>query len=95
VLTKDGVILAESINPLATDNKAHIEYHAMNREKGRMAGQVKLRDKYKDLVSEWSDLLMVTPAEMRGMAERVGWMIEVFYEDRGPPSFYVAVLKKL
>jgi SAM-dependent methyltransferase len=95
VLTNDGVILAESINPLATDNEAHLKYHAANRAKGRMAGQVRLRDRYKGLVSIWSDLLMVTPAEMRGMAERVGWMIEVIYENRGPPSFYVAVLKKL
>jgi len=94
IVSDDGVFLAQSIDPLNTTNPAHLRYHEANRSKGRMPGQVRLRLKYKGMVDGWFDLLMVTPTEMKMLAETTGWRVsEVFYTPE-KESFYVSALRK-
>ncbi len=89
VVSDDGVFLAQSIDPLATEKPEHLMYHERNRSAGRMPGQVRLRFRYRDAVDDWFDLLMVTPAEMRGLAERTGWYVsETFH---APDAGYLRV----
>lgn len=89
IVSDDGVFLAQSIDPLETENPEHIKCHERNRSMGRMPGQVRLRFRYKDMVDDWFDLLMVTPAEMRGIVERTGWYVsETFHK---PDSGYLKV----
>ena len=89
IVSDDGVFLAESIDPLATEKPEHLKYHERNRSAGRMPGQVRLRFRYRDAVDDWFDLLMVTPAEMRGLAERTGWYVsETFH---APDAGYLRV----
>ena len=88
---KDGLFLAESIEPTKTKKEAHLRYHRMNIARGRPPGQATLRIIYRGRRSDWWDLLMVRPCEMRELCEDTGWRIEKTY--RGVPS-HVYVLRK-
>ena len=94
IVSDDGVFLAQSIDPLNTTKPEHIACHERNRSVGRMPGQVRLRFKYKGMVDDWFDLLMVTPTEMRTLAERTGWRVsETFYKPE-EGFLYVSALRK-
>lgn len=94
VMADGGTFLAESIDPTATDRPAHLEYHRRNRERGRYPGHVRIRDRYKGMVGGWWDLLMVTPDEMKGLAERAGWKVQRTISEPGSGHVYVGVLVK-
>jgi len=91
IISDDGVFLAESINPIDTNMRAHLRYHKKNIARGRPPGQVRLRIKYRGETGAWFGLLMVTPEEMRQICDRTGWRISRAYT--GTPM-YVYVLKK-
>lgn len=86
-----GVIIAGSADVVKTDDKSHLNYHKMNLERRRPKGLVKIRTKYKDLVSGWEDLRLATPEEMQFLAEQSGWKLERKYQNGVP---YVGVLIK-
>lgn len=94
VVADGGLFLAESIDPTATTNPRHLEYHRRNRDRGRYPGHVRIRDRYKGTVGAWWDLLMVTPDEMRGLAERSGWRMVRAIKEPGSGHLYVGVLAK-
>ena len=48
-----GRIVAASNDPYATEDPAHLAYHARNRKRGRMSGQLRLRVRYRDLTGPW------------------------------------------
>jgi hypothetical protein len=97
ILSDDGVILAESINPVATNNPDHLRYQKENMDRGRMPGQITIRFKFDGLVSGWFDLLIVTPRQMEELCAKAGWRIEATYPscpDLSKANIYTAVLKK-
>lgn len=94
IISDDGVFLAQSINPLNTTKREHLEYHEKNRSRGRMPGHVRLRFLYKGLVDEWFELLMVTPEEMTILAERTGWRVSEVFAAPDREIFFVAALRK-
>lgn len=94
VLSDDGVFLAESIDPLRTDQPEHLAYHDRNRSAGLMPGQVRIRDVYKGVAGEWFDLLLVTPTEMKVLAERTGWRVSETFQLPGDGPLFVCALTK-
>jgi SAM-dependent methyltransferase len=84
-------IVASSINPYRTDDAAHLAYHARNRSRGRMAGQLRLRVRYRELASPWFDYLLVSPGELQTLIGGTGWHVHRIIE--GEPA-YVAVLDR-
>lgn len=94
IVTDEGIILAETIDPLRTNHEPHLRYHRRNIERGRPPGQVKIRLRYEDVVGDWFDLLFATVPEMRAIAERAGWWVEQVFTDRPASPQYVAVLRK-
>jgi SAM-dependent methyltransferase len=85
-------IIASSNDPYRTDDAAHLAYQARNRERGRMSGQLRLRIRYRDLVGPWFDYLIVSPDEMRELAEASGWNVRRYVQDKR--SYYVGVLDR-
>ena len=85
-------IVAGSTNPYATDDPAHLGYQERNRNRGRMPGQLRLRNRYRDLVGPWFDYLIVSPDEMATILEGTGWRIRRLLEESGS-GYYVAVLE--
>jgi len=94
IVSDDGVFLAQSIDPLNTTRQEHTKYHEKNRARGRMPGQVRLRFKYRGMADDWFDLLMVTPAEMKMLAERTGWRVSETFSRPDEEISYVSVLRK-
>lgn len=90
--SKDAVIICSSVDPYKTDNPDHLRYQRWNRARGRMAGQIRMRIRYRAHVGEWFDYLLVSPREMEEIVTGTGWRVERFIRTRGP--LYVGVLTK-
>lgn len=89
--TPNARLIAESRDIYQTDEPLHRRYHAMNRRRGRTAGQIRMRARYKNLVSPWFDYLMVSKAEMETIVRGTGWTVERYF---GPGPVYIAVLSR-
>lgn len=94
VLTRDGVFLAASIDPVNTTKAEHLRYHGTNIARGRLPGHVTLRHRYSGQVGEWFDLLLARPSDMSSLCDRAGWRIEKLYLSPAPSPAYVSVLVK-
>ena len=68
-------IVASTRNPYETDDPAHLAYQRRNRRRGRMAGQLCLRVRYRDRASPWFDYLIVSPEELEGLTNGTGWRV--------------------
>ena len=87
-----ALIIAESADPYKTDDPAHRAYRRLNRQRGRMAGQLRIRIRFRDYVGSWFDYLIVSQTEMRDILRGTGWKVrKVFHSESYP---YVAVLDK-
>ena len=93
-IANDGArILAGSTNPYTTDNPEHLAYHRLNRERGRMPGQLRIRIRHGAYATPWFDYLLASPEEMGELAASAGWELTRVV-DYGEP-FYVGVLERL
>lgn len=93
-MTSEGaLIIADTRDPYKTDNPKHLAYHSLNKKKGRMAGQVRIRTRFQTYVSDWFDYLMVSKKELTAILEGTGWTIKEFIDSDAPK--YVAVIEKL
>lgn len=88
----DARIIAESRDPYQTSEVAHKKYHRRNKQRGRLAGQVRIRIRFKDLKTPWFDYLFVSMAEMEQILEDTGWYVEEFLESEG--AAYIGLLAK-
>ncbi len=89
----EGVIICESADPYKTSNPDHLRYHERNRARGRMPGQVRIRARYRTYVGKWFDYLLVSPNEMKNLAEDAGWTVSRFIESEESP-LYIGILRK-
>jgi SAM-dependent methyltransferase len=93
-LTSDRArILGASVDVYATDDHDHLAYHELNRSRGRMAGELRLRVRHGLYASPWFDYLIVSRDEMRALAESAGWRLARTIDEPERP-FYVGVLEK-
>lgn len=92
ITSENALITADTRDPYKTDNPAHLEYHRVNKEKGRMGGQVRIRIRFEKYVGRWFDYLMVSQEEMKEILKRTGWKIKEFIDS--DDSGYVAVIEK-
>jgi SAM-dependent methyltransferase len=88
----DARIIAGCLDPYGTKNPRHLAYHRLNRRRGRVSGQLRIRVRYENLATRWFDYLFVSRKEMRGILQGTGWRIARFIEPRG--ANYVAVIEK-
>jgi SAM-dependent methyltransferase len=87
-----GLIVASTRDTYKTDNPDHLAYHKLNRKRGRMAGQLRLRIRFRKCVGRWFDYLIVSKKEMEEILKGTGWKIREFI-DSGD-SAYVAAIEK-
>lgn len=90
--TAQGRILAETTDPYATDDPIHLAYLARNRARGRMSGQFRHRERYRNLIGPWFDWLFVSRDEMREIVAGTGWVVRKFIKPEG--AQYVGVIEK-
>ncbi|MCY4408846.1 MAG: hypothetical protein OXC27_00140, partial [Caldilineaceae bacterium] len=75
-----------------TDKPEHLAYHDRNRRRGRMAGEIRLRVRYREVIGDWFDYLMVSQAEMLEIVEDSGWRVDEFIGNNG--GQYIGVIEK-
>ncbi|MBU1158719.1 MAG: class I SAM-dependent methyltransferase [Candidatus Thermoplasmatota archaeon] len=94
IISDDGIIIAESLDPLNTTLPEHLSYHEENRSRGNPPGQTRIRFRYGKSVGAWYDLLLTTPAEMKAISARAGWTVsEMFYYPESGPMYTVVLSK--
>ena len=86
-----GRIVAESRDVHSADDRVHVAYQERNRRRGRMAGQIRLRVRYRELATPWFDYLMVSQGELADLLDDTGWSIGHVFESE---DTYVAVIEK-
>ena len=92
ITTDDAKIIAETSNPYATDDPTHLQYHDLNRKKGRMGGQIRFRSRYRQYCGDWMDYLLASPLEVETIVEGTGWhMTQTFGDTEGQ---YSLILEK-
>lgn len=90
--TPKARLVVESRDVYQTNEPLHRRYHTMNRRRGRMSGQIRMRVRYKNLVTPWFDYLMVSKSEMEAIVSETGWKVEQYFDGPGPG--YIAVLSR-
>ena len=85
-------IIAQTLDPYQTTDPFHLAYHELNRRRGRMAGQLRLRVRFKKYVSPWLDYLFVSKKEMADLLEDTGWRVSRFIDS--PGAAYIAIIEK-
>lgn len=93
-LTSDQArIIASTTDPHQTNMPEHQAYHRLNKSRGRMPGQLRIRVRYKTSRSPYFDYLLVSPTELKKILQGTGWTIKTILPSDGPQ--YVAVIEKL
>lgn len=74
--SENGLIIASTRDTYKTDNPDHLEYHKLNKQRGRMPGQLRLRIRFRKCVGRWFDYLIVSKKEMEDILKGTGWKIK-------------------
>jgi SAM-dependent methyltransferase len=93
ITTPEACIIAQSNNIYQTTDPLHLAYQARNRQRGRMAGQIRFRVRYQTCKGPWFDYLMVSPEEMQDILANTGWYVERFIHYAESP-LYIAIIGK-
>jgi len=93
ITSKDGRIIAETFDPYQTDERCHLSYQKLNKRRGRMPGQIRLRVRYKTYATPWFDYLFVSKTEMERLLAGTGWRAMRFIDSPESPR-YVAIIEK-
>jgi SAM-dependent methyltransferase len=94
ITTPNAQIIAGTRNPYKTDDRNHLEYHKLNKKRGRMPGQIRMRVRYGKAVGEWFDYLFVSPEEMKDILDDTNWQIEEFIENPESANYFAVIGKK-
>jgi SAM-dependent methyltransferase len=89
-----GRILAVSNDIYQTSDPDHLAYHEYNRRRGRMAGQIRIRVRFKHATSPWFDYLLVSPEEMAEILEGTGWSQHRVISAEGTPVYAAVLIKE-
>jgi SAM-dependent methyltransferase len=90
--SKKGRIVTASADPRTTDDADHLAYHAANRAKGRMPGEMRIRVRYKRYASPWIQFLWASRQDMEHILEGTGWAVGRYLGSDAPQ--YAAIIEK-
>jgi SAM-dependent methyltransferase len=89
-----GRIIAESLEIYKRPvDRAHRRYHLMNKRRGKMPGQVKIRIRYRSFATPWFDYLLASKKEMKQILTGTGWRVKRFFSSKKGPA-YIAIIER-
>lgn len=94
ITTSDARIIAGTRDPYKTKDRDHLEYHKLNKKRGRMPGQLRIRVRYRKTVGEWFDYLLVSREEMKNILADTNWQITEFIEEPESGNYFAVISKK-
>lgn len=68
-------LVCTTVDPLETDDPAHLAYHRRNRSRSRPPGLTRIRLRYRDLVDDWVGLWLPTTEELHAAVSGSGWSL--------------------
>lgn len=83
-------LYGSGLDPYGTSNEAHHAYHAWNRRRGWLPGQVRMRVRDGLTATGWFDYLFASPEELAGLVADTPWTLT--HVERDDPN-YVACLQ--
>jgi len=92
ITSSDALIIAATRDPYATEDPGHLAYHALNKRRGRMPGQLRIRVRFKGFIGSWFDYLLVSKDELMEILKNTGWGVKQFID--GNNGQYMMVLSK-
>lgn len=92
ISSKNAIIIAQATDPYKTKDPNHLAYHDLNRKRGRMPGQLRIRIRHKKYIGSWFDYLFVSKKELEQIIEGTGWEIRKYIDSQN--ASYTAILKK-
>lgn len=97
ITSRDALIIAETRDPYLTENPVHFKYHAWNRRRGRMPGQLRIRVRFMQYATPWYDYLLVSKKEMKEILSGTGWQAKRFINADGfrQNGQYIAIITKI
>jgi SAM-dependent methyltransferase len=93
ITSAEARILAVTRNPYTTEDENHLEYHRLNKKRGRMGGQIRMRVRFEKAVGPWFDYLLVSPGELDSLLVDTDWRVECLIN--ATKGDYAAILKKM
>jgi hypothetical protein len=84
ITSRDARIIATTTDPYKTHNPTHLRYQKLNRRRGRMPGQLRIRIRHGDIIGPWFDYLLASKDEVKKIVADTGWEIKTFIERREP-----------
>jgi SAM-dependent methyltransferase len=84
VLAPNGAVVAVNLDPYGTTEPVHLAYQERNRQRGRAAGQIRLRIRYQGFATPWFDYLFLSVEEVGTIAKAAGWRVADVLRDDGP-----------
>jgi|SRR5579864_9108678 len=92
ITSRDGQVIAETVDPYQTGDPLHTGYHRLNRSRGRMGGQLRIRLRHNQIIGPWFDYLLVSQKELKEILQGTGWQINRILQGKGPG--YTVILRK-
>jgi hypothetical protein len=92
IMSPHGLIIAVTTDPYQTKNPTHQRYQRLNRSRGRMPGQLRIRIRHATVIGPWFDYLLVSKREVKQIINGTGWRIKKFIDSKGPS--YAMILEK-
>ena len=83
---------AVDLCPKTRDVPEHLEYFDFNAKRGRMAGQWRIRIRFRKFATKWFDLLYVSREEMKEILKGTGWKIREFIDSDN--AQYIGIIEK-
>ena len=93
ISSPDARIIAGTRNPYKTNNPNHLQYLRVNKKRGRMPGQIKIRARFEKTIGPWFDYLFVSPKEMEDLLKDTDWRVERFI-GLEEPNYFAVIRKK-
>jgi hypothetical protein len=94
ITTEDAVLIVGTRNPYGTSNPLHLGYHRLNRKRGRMAGQLRIRVRYEAAIGPWLDYLLVSPDEMNELLRETDWNVKKIFGNTNE-NYFAVIAKRL
>ncbi len=92
ITTPGARIIAASADPYPTKEPDHLLYQKLNRKRGRMGGQIRIRIRYKTYVTPWFDYLLASREEIIDLLAGTGWQVKTFIDSGA--YYYAAIIEK-
>ena len=93
ITSANATIIADTRDPYKTDNPDHLAYHKINKKRGRMGGQVRIRVRFRKYYGKWFDYLFVSKEEMKEILKGTGWEVKQFIDSEDEVR-YAAIITK-